>query len=385
MNLNELDSVEIDPTKQEEAKKYSKIRRRLTLVDLLIGLVYLLLWLFMGWSLDLKSVLLGFSSNDWFLVLSYAIIFGGIFFLLNLPLSYYSGYILPHRFELSNQNLKGWVIDQIKGLLISLLLGGVLIEIAYAIFRRYPENWWIWLVVFLLVFNVLLANLAPVILFPIFYKFEPLEEEHADLAQRLIVLAERAGAHVRGVYTFDMSKRTKEANAGLTGLGNTRRIIIGDTLLENFSDDEIETILAHELGHHVNKDVVLGITFQTILTFGGMYIASKLMLLGNIHFGFSGASDVAAMPLLGLVLSVYGIITMPIENAYSRWRERLADQYALQTTKKGLAYASALKRLANQNLAEVEPEPWVEFLLYSHPPLGKRIKMALNSETQPSK
>jgi STE24 endopeptidase len=230
----------------------------------------------------------------------------------------------------------------------------------------------------LLVFDVLLSNLAPVLIFPIFNKYTPLGEEHADLADRLIRLAERAGTRVRGVYQFDLSKRTKAANAALTGLGNTRRIILGDTLINEFTPAEIETVLAHELGHHVHKDIPLGIAVSTVMTLVGLYLASLALDWGVSYFGFSGPGDIAALPLFALVMGAYGLVTMPLGNAFSRWRERRADEYALKMTGDGPAFASALSRLANQNLADADPEPWVEVLLYSHPALGKRIKRAVS-------
>jgi len=189
-------------------------------------------------------------------------------------------------------------------------------------------------------------------------------------------LAKRSGTYVKGVFKFDMSKRTKQANAGLTGLGNTRRIILGDTLINEFTTDEIETVMAHELGHQVNKDIPLGILFGSVTTLIGLYIASIILNWGVNYFGFESIADIAAFPLFVLVLGLYGLLTMPLENGFSRWRERRADIYALSLTHNGKAYASALRRLANQNLAEAEPEAWVEWLLYSHPALGKRIAMA---------
>jgi STE24 endopeptidase len=308
--------------------------------------------------------------------LIFGAVFGGVFFLLDLPLSYYTGYVLPHRFQQSNQNIKGWVIDLIKGLLISALLGGLVLEAIYFLLRSAPELWWLWAAGFLLLFNVLLTNLAPVLLFPIFYKFTPLGENDQALGERLIALAERAGAPVMGVFRFDMSRRTKSANAGLTGLGNTRRIILGDTLLNEFTPDEIETVLAHELGHHVNRDIPLGIAVGTFVTLGGLYLTSMVLDWGVSFFGFQSVSDLAALPLFAICLAIYNLITSPLSNGYSRWREYLADAYALQLTGNGLAYASALKRLSNQNLAEVDPPAWVEFFLYSHPALSKRIQRA---------
>ena len=151
---------------------------------------------------------------------------------------------------------------------------------------------------------------------------------------------------------------------------------MGDTLISEFSNDEIETVLAHELGHHVNKDIPLGIVVETISTVVGLFLASLALRWGVNQFGFQGVGDIAALPLFMLVMMLYGLLTMPLTNAFSRWREVRADRYALETTRNGPAFASAMTRLANQNLAEVDPEPWVELLLYSHPALEKRIRMA---------
>jgi STE24 endopeptidase len=368
----------LDPEKQEQAKEYARIRRRLMLGDLALGGIYALLWLVTGWSIDLRNYLLGLTTNDWLLVAGFILVFGGIYFLIDLPLGYFSSYILPHRYGLSTQTPKGWIGDQVKGVLVGGVLGLLVIEIIYYVLRISPNLWWLWAGLILLFFNVILANLAPVLLMPIFYKFVPLEEEHADLVARLLNLAERAGTRVRGVYKFDMSRRTKAANAAITGLGNTRRIILGDTLIKEFTPDEIETILAHELGHQVHMDIPIGILVESVITLGGLYLASLGLEWGVATLGYTGVSDIAALPLFVLVMGAYGLLVMPLGNAFSRWRETRADEYALKMTGKGEAYASALTRLANQNLAEADPEPWVETLLYSHPALGKRIAMAEN-------
>ena len=366
----------LDPERQKLAKEYARIRRRLWLVDTSITALYALLWLFLGWSVLLRDWLSGYTSNPWLLVPAFAAIYGGIMFLINLPMSYYSGFILPHRYDQSTQSLKDWVLDQLKGMAIALPIGLILLEGVYAFLRQFPDTWWLWTAVALLIFQVVLANLAPVLIAPIFNKYTPLGEEHADLAERLMRLAERANTKVKGVYKFDMSKRTKAANAALTGIGNTRRIVLGDTLINEFTPDEIETVLAHELGHHVHKDIPILIAFGTVMTLVGLYLASLVMNWAVGYFGFLSVADPAAMPMLELVLGAYGLIIMPLENAVSRWRERKADQYALQTTGKAEAFSSAFTRLANQNLGEVDPERWVVFMFYSHPPLGERISLA---------
>jgi STE24 endopeptidase len=371
-----LSEITLDPERQEKAKEYARIRRRLMVVDLALGGLYALVWLLGGLSVGLRDYLLQWTDNVGLLVAGFVLIFGGIYFLLDLPLGYYSGFVLPHRYGLSTQTLSGWVVDLIKSVLLGGILGLLVIEIIYYVLRISPDLWWLWAGLILLFFSVILANLAPVLLMPLFYKFVPLEEEHADLVDRLMNLADRAGTHVRGVYQFDMSRRTKAANAAITGLGNTRRIILGDTLINEFSPDEVETILAHELGHQVHRDIPIGILVESIITLGGLYLASLGLQWGVEVFGFEGVADIAAFPLFGLVVGAYGMVTMPLGNAFSRWRERRADEYALKTTSNGQAYASALTRLANQNLAEADPEPWVEVLLYSHPALNKRIAMA---------
>ena len=252
----------------------------------------------------------------------------------------------------------------------------------YAVLRAAPQTWWLWTAAILLLFQVVLANLAPILIMPLFNKVVPLGEEYADLSARLLRLAAQANTKVRGVYKFDMSRRTKAANAALMGLGNTRRIVLGDTLLTEFSADEIETVLAHELGHHVNKDIPVGLAVDTALTLIGLYVASLIMNWGVAVFGFTSPADPASLPLFILAMGLYGLITMPLGNAYSRWRERNADRYALRATNKPQAFISAMTRIANQNLGEVDPEPWEEFLLHSHPALGKRIALAQAYQTQ---
>ena len=366
----------LDPERQKQARHYARLRRWLWLLDTLFKAAYFLAWLFFGWALALRIWLSRLIIGDWLVVTCFAAVFGGIYYLFDLPLSYYVGFILPHRFGLSTQTLRGWMSDQFKGLLIGVPLGLFVLELVYTFLRAFPSAWWLWAAVGLVIVNVLLANLAPVLIMPLFNKFVPLGDEHADLVERLVRLAGRANTKVRGVFKFDMSRRTKAANAALTGIGNTRRIVLGDTLLNEFTSDEVEMVLAHELGHHVHHDIPLSILFGTILTLGGLYLASLGLNWAADYFGFQSAADIAGLPAFGLVVGVFGLVTMPLGNAFSRWRERMADKYALNITRKAEAFASAFVRLANQNLGDVDPEKWVVFLFYNHPPLGERIERA---------
>jgi STE24 endopeptidase len=376
----------LDPGRQRKAKEYALISRRLWLVSTVISGGYLLAWLAFGWSGGVRDWLLATwpqLRNPWLLVPAYALIFGGCLALIDLPLSFYAGFVLPRRFEQSTQNLRGWLVDQLKSAAIGAPLGLLVLELLYLALRLSGASWWLWASGGLLVFNVLLANLAPVVIMPLFNKYVPLGEQHQDLAERLLRLAQRAGTRVRGVYTFDMSRRTKAANAALTGVGNTRRIVLGDTLIGEFTPDEIETVLAHELGHHVHRDILFLLALGSASTLLGLYLASMAMnwAVGVFHLG--AVSDIAGLPALSLTLGLYGLLSGPLVNAMSRWRERMADAYALDATGKNDAFASAMIRLANQNLGEVDPEKWVVWMFHSHPPLSERIAAARHWRATP--
>ena len=367
-----LSKMGIDAERQERAKEYAHIRHRLLALELILSGVALVVVMALALNVWLKQIVFAITDNVWlatFLYFAVALVAYGLAF---FPLSYYSGFVLQHRYGLSTQTLRAWLIDEVKGGALGILLGGLVVEVIYAVLRAAPETWWLWATVFMLVFNVLLAQLAPILIFPIFFKFKPLED--AELVARLTALAERAHTRVRGVFTMMLSEKTTAANAALMGLGNTRRIVLGDTLYEKYSPDEIETILAHEMGHHVHNDIVWSLVVETALTIVGFFLTDLFLKWSVAQLGYQNIADLAAFPLLGLALGVFGLITMPLGNAFSRWREGMADEYSLQTTLKARAFVGAMEKLANQNLGELEPEAWVEWLLYSHPPIGKRIK-----------
>jgi STE24 endopeptidase len=249
------------------------------------------------------------------------------------------------------------------------------VELLYTLMRQTPQHWWViaW-VVFLGLF-VLLAQLAPVVLFPIFYKFEPLQNE--ELKRRLIVLSERAGTRVRGVYKWHLSEKSKKANAALTGLGATRRIILADTLLDHYSDDEIEAVLAHELGHHVHRHILKSIFVQAGITFFGFWLANEVLRYAVERRNmFETMHDFANLPLLILVSTVLSFLLMPALNAYSRFNERQADRYCFESVASVEPFISSMNKLAEQNLAEKTPARWVEWLLHSHPAITKRVAAA---------
>jgi STE24 endopeptidase len=285
------------------------------------------------------------------------------------------GFRLEHRFNLSNQKLGSWIKDQFKGLVLGLVLGTVLAEIVYGLMRTSPEHWWIYAWVIFIALVVFFAQIAPVVLFPLFYKFSPLQNE--ELKERLVRLGERAGTRVRGVYEWKLSEKSKKANAALTGLGATRRIILADTLLENYSHDEIEAVLAHELGHQVHGHMLKIILVEIAVAFLGFWAANQVLqyAIYDQHL-FQHLTDFANLPLLVLVFSALSLLLMPARNAYSRFAERQADVYCWKSVPSIVPYVSAMEKLNKQNLSESHPSRLVEILFHSHPPVSKRIAAA---------
>jgi len=220
----------------------------------------------------------------------------------------------------------------------------------------------------------LLANLAPILIFPIFFKFKPLE--NPSLTERLLELSRHAGTRVKGVFEWKLSEKSKKANAALVGLGNTRRIVLSDTLLAQFRDEEVEAVLAHEFGHHVHRHMFQGIAIQGGTTFLGFYLIHRTLGWLSPHFGFQGAADFANLPLLALVTVGLSLLLLPAVNAHSRAVERQADAYALRAISSRDAFISSMEKLAELNLAERQPHPWIELIFHSHPSIAKRISFA---------
>jgi STE24 endopeptidase len=358
-----------------EARHYNRIRRWLGVADFLLGLAFLLVLLITGWTGTLRDLAyLAAHQNYSIAVFFYIFMLLLMSKILGFGLDYY-GFRLEHRYQLSNQKLHSWLWDELKGWVVGLVLATVLVEIVYFTIRQSPENWWLiaWLV-FIALF-IVFAQIAPIIFLPLFYKFEPLENE--ELKERLLLLSERAGTRVRGVYEWKLSEKSKKANAALTGLGATRRILLADTLLQNYSNDEIEAVLAHELGHHVHRHIVKSIAVQALVTFVGFWVGDlALNYAVEQHGMFVTLSDFANLPLLVLVSTLLSFLLMPVLNAYSRHNERQADRYCFESIASVTPFISSMNKLADQNLAERAPSEWVEWFFHSHPAITKRVAAA---------
>ena len=361
-----------------ESRSYNRTKRWLGIGDFVIGFGLLIVLLVTGWTGALRDFAYHrlASENYTLAVFLYVTMLMLLSKAIGFPLEYY-GFRLEHRFHLSNQRLRSWLWDELKGLLIGLLMATIIAELIYFLLRQDSQYWWLIAWALFLGLFVLLAQLAPVVLFPIFYKFEPLEND--ELKRRLVLLGERAGTRVRGVYKWHLSEKSKKANAALTGLGATRRIILADTLLDNYSDDEIEAVLAHELGHHVHRHILKSILVQAGVTFFGFWLANTVLryAVDRGHM-FETLSDFANLPLLILVSTVLSLLLMPALNAYSRFNERQADRYCFQSVASVEPFISSMNKLAEQNLSERTPSAWVEWLFNSHPAVAKRVSAAEN-------
>jgi STE24 endopeptidase len=291
-----------------------------------------------------------------------------------LPLAWYGDFLLEHRYGLSNQRAGSWLVDRVKSFGIELLFACAGSAVLYALIRYSPERWWLPAGAVFSLIIIVLTNVAPVLLLPLFSPVKPLDRE--SLRTRLLSLAERAGARVLGAYEWGLSEKTRKANAALTGLGATRRILVSDTMLAEYSDEEIEVVLAHELGHHVHGDIWKGIVFESALILAGFYLGARVLSGLAGAFSLRGVADVAGLPLLLLAAVGVSLVMLPLAHAMSRAYERRADEFALALTSNPMAFISAMRRLAAQNLAEEEPSAIVQWLFHSHPPVRERIASA---------
>ncbi len=367
----QLTEPHLDIKRQELAKKYARLMRWLSFVELAVVGALLLVLVFGGVSARM-SYFLSFPQ-PWASALYFVILAVGLGIII-MPLTYYQGFILPRRYGLSNQKLGAWLTDRAKASALGFLLGLAVVILLYWLLDRFPDIWWLWAGILLLLLSLLLTWLTPTLLLPIFFKLEPLDD--VELKQRLMNLAKRVQAQIVGMFTMDLSSKGTTANAMLAGLGKTRSIILSDTLLQQYTAEEVEVILAHELGHHIHRDIPKLIAVQAAVVLLAFYLSGLVLRASLVPFGFQGIADVAAFPLLFLSLAAFGLIVTPLINAYSRYVEGSADEAALELTANPRAFVTAMTRLTDQNLTVADPSRWVEILFYDHPPYTKRVDLA---------
>ena len=364
-------------TNRDDASvRYERTKLIISGINIAIYIVVPLVFLVSGGSAWARDAI-----SEWFIdsVVLGAVIYACIALLVmevvTLPIDYYSGHVLEDKYGLTKRSIQGWFVDWIKSLGVQLVLLLIFVAATYALLSVDPDLWWLWASLLFTAVTVFMAALAPVLLFPIFFKFEPLPD--GELKDRLLSLSERLDTVVQGAYIWQMGDRTVKANAALAGWGKTRRIIISDTLIEKHSVDEIEVVIAHEMGHHVNADIWRGIAVQTILIFVSLWVVNIVIKALSDSFGLNGAvDDFANLPLLALVMTAVGVLALPIANTYSRSRETAADDFAIQTTGMRDEFITAMEKLADQNLSNPNPHWIIETALHSHPSISNRVARA---------
>lgn len=358
---------------EARARAYHRRRLALSLVGLAVSATYLVVLIETRAAVPLIGWVAQWTSRWWIALALALLALAGGYRLVTLPLAWLSGFWLPRRYGLLHQPFGRWLWDGAKAALLGGALGLLAAEIVYGLLRITPW-WWLWGAALFLAGYALLALIAPIWLVPLFYRLTPLPD--GELKTRILALADRVRVPVTGVWVVDQSRKSRTANAAVTGLGRTRRIMLFDTLLNEFTPDEVEAVLAHELAHQLHGDVRRGLFVQGVLTLVTFWVADRALRLGAGLLGLDGPGDLAGLPLFGLVLLVVSLAALPAANGWSRHVERQADRFALETIPDPRAFIGAMERLATLNLAERDPHLLEEFLLYSHPSIGRRIAHA---------
>lgn len=370
--------IEIPGLDIPKAKRYSRTRLAVLLASTLWSVARLAWFASDRRALRLRSSVAARVPDPRLTTPVFVVIITLLSWLSGLPSAFLGGYVVERRFGLTRQPVRGWLGDQAKGLLLAVTLQAPLVSAAYAVIRRRPRDWWLVLSAASVPLAVVLSNLAPTLLMPLFNTFVPLRDE--AMAERIRALSQRAGVRTSDVYEMDMSRQSEKPNALFTGLGSSKRIVLGDTLLNRFAADEVEAVVAHELGHQVHGDIWRLIGFGAGTGFGAALllarVAPPVLRRTAESTGVDEVADAASLPVLVLLMTAMGFVLMPIQAAFSRAMERRADRYALDLTRDGAAYARAMERLAALALADPDPPPPVVFLLYSHPPIADRIRTA---------
>ena len=360
------------PSRRAKAAELARTRRRLFLTGTVLGLVAP--WAI--WASGLSGVLLGVfgGPGSWLGLPVYVAIVTLLLVVISTPLSYYGGYVVGHRYGLSTQSVGGWFADWLKSTVLGVVLATGAASAFYLTVSWFPTLWWAVFWLEAMAALVLLTFIAPYVIVPIFFKPRPVDDP--GIVLMIEELVKRAGTTVAGISRLDFSRRTNEANAAVIGFGRSRRVVLADTLLETFPALEIRAVVAHELGHHVHRDVLWLLVLQGGMMLAGLAFAAAFgdPLLQLVGAGSIG--DPATYPLLIAAASLFGLLTMPLTNAISRAVEARADTYSFKLLGDGRPFAAAMRRLADQNLAEERPPLWAEWLLYTHPPIWRRVERA---------
>ncbi len=355
------------------ARVYSNIKYSLSIAGWIYTFILLFLFLKLGLS---NNLYLRLSAYLWEVLAApfyLAAVFLGYYF-FTFPFIFFQSYYLECKFSLSNQSAKDWLKDSIKSAAVSCIIGFIIISVFYFILNHFPGIWWVVISAFWIFFSIILAKVMPVIIIPLFFKYKKLTDE--ALRERIMNLAYKMNVKLIDCFEIDFSKKTLKANAAFAGIGNTRRVILADTLKDKYSYDEIEVILAHEFAHYRLKHLLKLIICNSFFTLAGFYVIFRTSHFVLRMFGFSSLSEIAALPIVFLYFLLFGVITQPLEAFISRRFERSADRMAINVTGLKGAFVSMMNKLSQQNLADRKPHPIIKFFFFDHPPIDERIRDA---------
>ncbi len=373
---DESGSEPMSVEQQAEARAYNHLKLLCGLADTALDIVFLAVmavWLARPLDVWLEARL---PNAVVCLLALYAITFA-LHLAVSFPLSCYAEFVLEHRFKLSNQTWWRWLARFAGRNALVVLFTSLIVVGLFEIIWHCGPWWWLFAAGTFFVISVVLGQLFPVLVLPLFYKVERLDQP--ELTARLQRLAADTGLSLAGIFRLGLSVETTKANAMLTGLGRTRRVLLGDTLLDKFKPEEIEVIFAHEIGHHVYRHIPKMIFEGLLVSTLGFWLCDRGMMAWVHHFlpRVERASlPVWALPAIMLLMTVFAALLGPLQNTISRRRERQCDRYALDRTGLRDAYRSAFMKLARLNKADPCPHPLEVALLHSHPPIAERLAMA---------
>ncbi|OGW74845.1 MAG: hypothetical protein A2Z72_06670 [Omnitrophica bacterium RBG_13_46_9] len=355
-----------------QAKRYNSLKIRLNLSDIFFTALYLVLFQCFV-SSPLKAIALSFTSNFYCSLALYIIVFSFLHYIISFPMHFFSTFILEHRFELSNQRFLGWFNDDVKKGILSFFIFLIFIQFLYLLLRSFATTWWLWMALFWFLTTIVLARIAPVFIIPLFYRYYPVGD---GLREKITELSKKCGIRVMDVYKIDFSKKTKKLNAAVVGLGKTRRVLLADNLIHDFTDGEINGVLAHEFGHHRLLHMWKMIIFGAISITFSFYILYLISLKAVAVLNGKNIYDIKIFPAFMLVLFMTSLAMMPLQNGFSRKQEKEADLFALKVTRDKGSFISLMRKLAFKNLADPNPSNMVKLIFYNHPPISERIKLA---------
>lgn len=359
---------------EKKAKAYWRYKNLSRLLSTVVLLSFLYLIQFAGASLRLETMALSLHGNFYVALELYLVSLSLLYGIVTFPLNLFEGFILEHRFSLSNLSFTAWLKDGLKQGVISIFIFSILIQLLYAVARTYPANWWLISSLSWTGVSVVFAKIFPVLIIPLFYRYSPVRS--SELRDKILKTAAAFNIKVLDVFEINFSAKTKKSNAAVVGWGDTRRIILADNLVNEFTPEEVEVVVAHEMAHYKLRHIWKLISLSAVSTAISFYILNLAAYGIASSLSRESLFDIALFPALALVFTLYGIVASPVLNGISRKLENDADLLALKMTRLKDSFISLMERLAEKNLSDKNPNRLIEFLFYDHPPIAKRIELA---------